>query len=64
MTGILSVLELKNDEVTNSSLEVLTEAKKIATEKKQDNNAIVIGEINNNNVDNLKEYGIDSMFIC
>ena len=64
MTGILSVLELKNDEVTNGSLEVLTEAKKIATEKKQDNNAIVIGEINNNNVKRLKEYGINSLFIC
>ena len=40
MTGILSVLELKNNEVTNGSLEILTEGKKIATEKKQDNNDI------------------------
>ena len=64
MTGILSVLELKNNEVTNGSLEILTEGKKIATEKKQDNNAMIIGEINKKNIEKLKEYGIDSLFIC
>lgn len=64
MKGILSILELKNDEITNGSFEVLTEANKIATEKKQENIAMIIGEINNNNMEILKEYGINSLFLC
>ena len=64
MTGILSILELKNDKITNGSFEVLTEANKIATEKKQENIAMIIGEINNNNIERLKEYGINSLFLC
>ena len=64
MAGILSILELKNDRITNGSFEVLTEANKIATEKKQENIAMIIGEINNNNIERLKEYGINSLFLC
>ena len=64
MAGILSILELKNDKITNGSFEVLTEANKIATEKKQENIAMIIGEINNNNIERLKEYGINSLFLC
>ena len=37
MSGILSVIETKNNDVKNSSLELLSESQKISSEKNLDN---------------------------
>lgn len=63
MSGILSIIEIKNNEIKNSSLEVLTESRRISIEKNQDNNVMIIGGSDENNINTLKEYGIKSLFI-
>ena len=53
MSGILSVIETKNNDVKNSSLELLSESQKISSEKNLENNVIIMGELDEKNLNKL-----------
>ena len=61
MSGILSVIETKNNDVKNSSLELLSESQKISSEKNLENNVIIIGELDEKNLNKLNQFGINSL---
>ena len=59
MGCILSIIEAKNKKIRNSSLEVLSESQKIAKTKNLENKVIILGEYEQNNSDQINEFGID-----
>tara|TARA_B100000029_G_C17609532_1_gene968975 strand:- start:2691 stop:3668 length:978 start_codon:yes stop_codon:yes gene_type:complete len=63
MGGILSIIEAKNKEIKNSSLEVLSESQKIANTKDLENNVVILGEYEENNSNQINEFGINKVLL-
>ena len=63
MGCILSIIEAKNKKIRNSSLEVLSESQKIAKTKNLENKVIILGEYEQNNSDQINEFGIDVILL-
>jgi len=63
MGCILSIIEAKNKEIRNSSLEVLSESQKIAKTKNLENKVVILGEYEQNNANQINEFGIDKILV-
>ena len=63
MGCILSIIEAKNKEIKNSSLEVLSESQKIAKTKNLENKVVILGEYDQNNSNQINEFGIDVILL-
>tara|TARA_B100001750_G_scaffold191282_1_gene161645 strand:- start:1739 stop:2713 length:975 start_codon:yes stop_codon:yes gene_type:complete len=63
IASILTIIESKNNEIKNSSLELLSESQKISSIKNLDNNVMILGKYNEDNLKQINEFGIDSLFI-
>ena len=63
MGCILSIIEAKNKEIKNSSLEVLSESQKIAKTKNLKNKVVILGEYDQNNSNQINEFGIDLILL-
>lgn len=62
MHHILCIIEVREKVVKKSSFEVLSKAKKISREKGVEVEAILFGEIEDGQIDKLKEYGADKIY--
>ena len=63
MGCILSIIEAKNKKIKNSSLEVLSESQKIAKTKNLENKVVILGEYDQNNSNQINEFGIDVILL-